>query len=149
MVRVLLGAVVAAAMSVSLQLGAASQTLTQSPSPVAVDVNGPHIIIRGFDAPRDWSGTTVELNSYWTFKVARLPKLKDLCINAAAFTVKESIRAGRDFSGVHYEPTEMKVKTVAIQAGTGTAVPIKSVTSGLIKPLTPQEAAVQCVGKVQ
>ena len=122
MFRMAFGVVATAVMIVGLEAGEPGLRQTPTPPPVAVDVNGEHIIIRGFDSARDWSGTTVELNDYWTFKVGRLPKLKDLCINTAAFTVKESVRGGRDFSGVHFEPTTMNVKTVSVRTDSGTSV---------------------------
>ncbi|OFV94383.1 MAG: hypothetical protein A3H95_18520 [Acidobacteria bacterium RIFCSPLOWO2_02_FULL_64_15] len=114
----------------------------------SVDVNGPHLLLRSPE-PRNWSDATVEINSYWTFRVIAVPSTKAMCINLAAFTVKMSVH-GRDFEGVHFDPSTMgvNVKTVTITAANGSTIPLQSVTIGMLKPLTRQEA-LGCVGKIQ
>ena len=114
----------------------------------SVDVNGPHLVLRSPE-PRNWSNATVEINSYWTFRLPAVPSTKAMCINLAAFTVKPSVH-GRDFEGVHFDPSTMSsnVKTVSISAADGRAIPLQSVTIGMTKPLTRQEA-LGCVGKIQ
>lgn len=121
-------------------LRATAQTL-----PV-VDVNDPYIILNSSSA-RTWSRVTVEVNGYWTFTTGSLPAMKSLCIAATAFTVKVSIRKGRDFDGIHFDPSTMIVKTVTLANANanGPGAPLR-VTKGLFKPLTPQEA-ILCLGR--
>jgi hypothetical protein len=112
---------------------------------VNVDVNGPRIILRSAE-PRDWSNVTVLLNDWWMFKAPAVPRMNSLCINASAFVVKAGVRG--DFEGIHFDPSTMKVKTVSVSAANGTAIPLRSGTAGMIKPLASQEAALTCVGSI-
>ncbi len=126
-------------------------TATTTPSvihpptpPVAVDINGPHIILRSRE-PRAWNDVTVEINKWWTFTVDDVGRQTSVCIWAAAFTVKQNKRV-RDgnYDGVVFDPKTMTAKTVTVSAA-GVAVPLLSVSKGMIKPLTRQQAAA-CVG---
>lgn len=112
-----------------------------------VDVNGPHVVLSSLES-RNWSNMTVEINGYWTFRVPEVPSTTTLCINATAFTVKASLQGGRDFEGIHFDPSTMKVKTVSLFAANGAPIRPQSVTSGMVKPLTRQEAR-GCVGPVR
>ena len=106
-----------------------------------VDVNGSHVVIT-VPTPRSWRGTTVEINGYFSYTVTDPAVTRSLCINAAAFVVKPSVRAGRDFDGVdiHFRPATMHVKTLVLNGMTSARV-----TTGLMQPLSPARAA-QCVG---
>ena len=112
------------------------------PAPV-VDVNGPHIVLNN-GAPRDWNNLTVELNGYWEYKVVGAPQVKSLCINPVAFVPLARVRAGGDYTGIHFDPKTMNVKSATVTAPGGRPTSLR-VTKGLIKPLTAQEAK-SCVG---
>jgi len=114
-----------------------------------VDVNGSHIVVVS-RTPRSWDGATIEVNGYWTFTVTTAAMLRrptatiparSMCINAAALTIKPSIRAGRNFDGVdlHFDPATMQVRTLTLDG-----VEWQVVTGGM-KPLS-QEAAARCIG---
>jgi hypothetical protein len=120
----------------------ASPTGAQMTAPV-VDVNGSHIVVNN-PTPRSWRGTSVEINSYFSYTVTEPGVTRSLCINASAFVIKPSIRAGRDFDGVdiHFRPATMHVKTVILNGLT----PVR-VTTGMIQPLSPARAA-QCFGTI-
>ena len=116
----------------------------QTGSGPAVDVNGPHLVLRDA-AIRDWNDLTVELNNSWSFKVAVVPKGPSVCLNLTAFTVKSSLRGDRNFDGMHFDPTTMNVKSVSVLIA-NKPVALRSVTSGMVKPLTAQEA-MMCIGR--
>lgn len=121
-----------------------SVLVAQAPVPV-VDVNGPYIILNA-GAVRAWSHVTVELNGYWAFTTGVLPNARSLCLRADAFVVRPSLRGGRDFAGVFYDPATMQVKTALLKDAR--AATTLKVTKGLLKPPPDQEAA-QCLAKSQ
>ena len=115
-----------------------------NPNQIDVDVNGPHLVLRT-PAPRNWTGVTIEINNWWAYTVPATAKMSSLCVNLPAFTVKASVRGGRDYDGIYYDPASMTAKSVAVLVA-GKAAPLHSVTSGMIKPLTRQET-MWCLGR--
>jgi hypothetical protein len=110
-------------------------------APSWADTNGPYVILRDRYPRASPTGSTVEINGYWTFTLTRsLPIAKFLCIRATAFTVKPSLRGEWDFDGIHFDLSTMRMKTVTFMSPRD-SVSSMQVTTGLlvVTPLTPDD----------
>jgi hypothetical protein len=123
----------------------AAQNSRPDQNSIALDVNGRQIVLRGAVA-REWQGTVIELNDWWSFTIPRPVRGNSVCVNADAFTVKQSVRGGRDYDGIYFDPSTMQVGSARVLAADGRLVSVRSVTRGFIKPLTATEAAL-CLGR--
>jgi hypothetical protein len=127
------------AVLVSAAPAAAAQGLPPSagtdPSQIDVDVNSKSYIVLRTPAPRDWNNLTVEINETWRFTFTGVPQMSSVCINAAAFVMRGGGPA------LYFSPSVMNAKTVSVRAADGKVVPLHSVSIGMVKSLTPQQAA--------
>lgn len=121
------------------------------PSQIDVDVNSRRHIILRTPAPRDWHDVTVEINERWRFKFTGVPKMSSVCINAEAFAlIGGAVSNNPALTGtpVYFSPKEMNVKEVSVRAADGKVMPLHSMSVGMIKPLTSQQAS-SCLSAVK
>ena len=109
-------------------------------NPIAIDVNGPHIMLH-VATPRQWRGVAIELNDWWSYTIPLAMQRTSVCVNADAFTVKRSVRGGRDYDGIYFDPATMKVGSARVFGADGRPIPLQSVTEGFVAPLTHEQAA--------